>query len=369
MIRLGLIGCGGMGGGFIHRLSELGDRLCVSALVDIDIDRANEVAKEAPGARVAADYRDVMDDVDAVIIALPHHLHHGVTLDILKADKHVLLEKPMANTEQQCLDLIAADRSPDPVLTIGYVMRYDPLWTEMGRLIREQVYGEVFHLSIWTEQLTHPPENSWHNKIATLGGGQLFSHGCHYIDLMLHWMGRPVEGMHIGTNFGTPWMEREGTSDVVIKFENGALGYHMGTWGARGSRLGYSVHAHTEQGMLELNHKQGRIYLHRFEHGDGDLPGLAASVPPGAALDSPDCATIFSIDQTAKATNAEVAAFLDCIEQKRKPETDARTALQSLRVIWRLYEAEDACRIADLRGLGLDRPDEQRHGERKRSLC
>src|SRR5690606_29723663 len=106
-------------------------------------------------------------------------------------------------------------------------------------------YGECFHMSMWTEQWTRfPGDDHWGHKIATLGGGQLFSHGCHYVDLLLWFLGEPVHGTHTGTNFGTPWMEREGTSDVSIKFASGAVGYHMGTWGARGSKLHYCFQAH-----------------------------------------------------------------------------------------------------------------------------
>jgi hypothetical protein len=55
-----------------------------------------------------------------------------------------------------------------------------------------------------------------------------------------------------------------------------------------------------------------------------------------------------------KPAAAEIGAFLDCIEQRHSPITDPRTALQSLRVVWRLYDAEDRHVVADLRGLGLD---------------
>ena len=48
------------------------------------------------------------------------------------------------------------------------------------------------------------------------------------------------------------WMEKEGTSNVTMRFESGALGYHFGTWGARGTRLSYSFHAHCTEGMLEF---------------------------------------------------------------------------------------------------------------------
>ena len=48
--------------------------------------------------------------------------------------------------------------------------------------------------------------------------------------LLLWFLGRPVKGIHLGTNYGTPWMEMEGTSNVAIEFEGGPIGYHFGTW-------------------------------------------------------------------------------------------------------------------------------------------
>ncbi len=354
MIKFGLIGCGGMAGTFLRSLHELEGRMRTTALVDIELERAQKAAEYAPGARAERDYHRIFDEVDAVLIALPHDLHHPVAMDCLKAGKHVLLEKPLALTERECLELIRTAESAQKVLSVGYIMRYDPLWGRMGEYLRQQTFGPAFQVSIWTEQYTDTRRGAWIGQKQRLGGGQLFSHGCHYIDLLLHWMGRPVEGTHLGTNFGTPWMEMEGTSNVAIKFESGALGYHFGTWGAHGSRLRYAVHAHTPQGMLELNHAEGTITLHHDKSG-GDLPALQAALAAGAKVESPTQTVLFRREGAArKPAAAEIGAFLDCIEQRHSPITDPRTALQSLRVIWRLYDAEQRHVVADLRGLGLD---------------
>lgn len=169
-------------------------------------------------------------------------------------------------------------------------------------------------------------------RAKTVGGGQLLSHGCHYVDLMLWMLGEPLTGTHTGTNFGTPWMEKEGTSDVSIKFESGAVGYHGGTWGARGSRLYWSFHAHTENGMIEADYGRGQLWLHRW----GAQPELLLECEP-----------------KCKYMENEMAHFLDCIETGAVPLTDGADSLNGLRAIWRLYEAEEAGRVADLRGLGL----------------
>jgi predicted dehydrogenase len=351
MIRMGMIGCGSMARSHISSLAPLQDRMQFTAFADIDLAKARATAEAAPGAVAAADYHDILDQVDALVIAVPHDLHYAIGVDCLKAGKHLLMEKPLALTEAECRDLIARDRSPDPVLMLGYVMRHNPLWTAFGDAIRNRTYGDIFHVSVWTEQYTDTSRGAWLGQAKRLGGGQLFSHGCHYIDLLLHWMGEPVCGTHVGTNLGTPWMEKEGTSNVSLKFKSGATAYHFGTWGARGSRLRYSCHAHGTQGMLELDHAAGTITLHRDKSG-GDLPALDSLAAAGEKADSPSRVVVYrQPEKKGKAVVEQMQAFLDCIEQKKRPEIGAASSLRSLQVIWRLYEAEESGRVADLRGI------------------
>ncbi len=344
MIRLGLIGCGGMGAVHRRALEALSDRARVTATVDIDASRARSAAATLGAERWTTDYREALDDMDAALVALPHHLHHPVGMDLLAAGKHLLLEKPLAIDEAQCLDLIDAARAANRTLMVAYCMRYHPLLEEMEAILRSQRYGPCFQLSIWTEQHTQRRPGSWIHRAATLGGGQLFSHGCHYIDILLAWMGRPVSGVHVGTNTGTPWMEAEGTSNVSLTFASGALGYHFGTWGARGTRLQYAFHAHCTEAMVEAQVTRGRLLVHRgaLEEEKG-REQLLLETPPG------------------KHVERELAHFVHCVESGERPLTDGARSLQSLRVIWRLYEAEKQGFVADLRGLGMeDAPMDER---------
>jgi len=332
-IRLGVIGCGTMGRTHLSALAALRDRAPVVAVADPDGDRARRAARDAGAELAVTDWRQMLDAVDAVVVAVPHHLHHEIGLACLDAGKHVLMEKPLANTEAQCLDLICAARRADRVLMVAYCMRFDPLVRKFKEVLHAGTYGDVFQVSIWTEQYTDLSRGAWMASAAQLGGGQLFAHGCHYIDLLLWFLGRPVRGTHVGTRHGTPWMEAEGTSNVAIEFAGGPLAYHFGTWGARGTRLGYSFHAHCTEGMLELDYSVGRLLAH---------------TPAGEDL-------LVEAD-VGKAAAAETAHFLDCIENGSPPLTDGPGSLQGLRVIWRLYDAERRGVVADLRGLGLDEP-------------
>lgn len=341
-VRVGIIGCGGMARAHVNRFEKTTEQMSIAALVDIELEKASAVAALLPyPVKVSRDYRDILPDVDAVLIVLPHHLHHSVTIECLNAGKHVLVEKPLANSEQECLEMIEAAERNQRVLMVAYSMRFHPLLLKFKQLLDEKTYGEVFQLSIWTEQYTCYPEGHWICDQQLLGGGQLFSHGCHYIDLMLWMLGRPRKGAHFGTNKGTPWMEREGTSSVILEFESGAIGYHGATWGARGTRLRYSFHAHCTGGMIEADIFGGKLMVHH-----------------GADIHQPDQTTSQKTDVLlevahAKPTAEEMAEFIRCIQTGDQPLTDAVSSLEGLRVIWELYRAEESHSLAELGHLGL----------------
>ena len=336
--KLILIGCGGMAKNHVSRFENLEDRLEVVAVVDIDTAKAQAVSDLLPNhPPVFADYREALPLGDLVLQCLLHHLHAECTIACLDAGKHVLAEKPLANSKAECLAMMEAAKRNNRVLMTAYCMRFHPILREMRRLIKEKVYGECFQLSIWTEQLTIREDAAWLHDRKLLGGGQLFSHGCHYIDLMLWMMGKPVRGTHIGTNFCTPWMDREGTSNVCLEFENGALGYHFGTWGAKGTRMGYSFQAHCEKGLIDFKLQENKLLLR----------GNISEHIPGTPEDCKEYVLLDLGERTGKPTVEEMRHFLDCVETGKTPETSPEESIAGLEVIWELYQAEDEHRLAD----------------------
>ncbi|MDF2719975.1 MAG: putative dehydrogenase [Paenibacillus sp.] len=327
-IRLGVVGCGNIAGSHFGGVTELSDLMEVTAVCDIILERAEQAAARFGIRTAVADYEQLVDEVDAVLISLPHDLHFTAGMYFLQAGKHVLMEKPLCNTEEECMQLIETAERNDRVLMTAYPVRYWPAIVKIKEWIDNKTYGEPFQLSIWTEQYTKYPEGHWGLSAKRLGGGQFFSHGCHYVDLMM--------------NVGTPWMEREGTSNVVIEFASGAMGYHMGTWGARGTRLGWSLHIHCTHGMIEYKRSEGKVYLHH------------SIKEEKSNLDTDSKITVLYEDSgSGKLTQHETRHFLECIANNKRPMTDGPSSLQGLRVIWRLYEAEKNHMEADLRGLGL----------------
>jgi predicted dehydrogenase len=297
------------------------------------------VAEVLGNPYICTDYRELVDKVDAVLIALPHDLHYECGMFFAHHNKHILMEKPLCNTEEECLKLIETCEKQDVTLMCAYPVRYWPGIVKLKELLDSGEYGKVFMMSVWTEQLTYRDWDHWLTT-ARLGGGQLFSHGCHYIDLLLWFLGQPISGTHTGTNVGTEWMMREGTSAVTMKFANGAVAYHGATWGARGTRLGYDFQVQTEKGLLDYDHIAGTItYYSRSEvHKPGEKSKHTVEV-------------LWDQGDAQKATQHEINHFVDCVLTGAKPLTDGESALRSLRVIWKLYDAEKFGIVADLRDI------------------
>ena len=344
-IRLGVIGCGGIvSGAHITAINAEKDRVQVTATCDIVLERAQHAAEIWGATKVTTDWTEVVDDVDAVLIALPHDLHYPCGKFFLEHGKDVLMEKPLANTEEEYLDLIETQKRTGRLLMTAFPLRYSPEFNFIKKLLDEKTYGDVFQVSLWTEQNTHPPKGTWSRSAKSLGGGQFYSHGCHYVDLMLWMLGKPKRGVHIGNNLGTPWMAKEGTSNVIIEFESGVLAYHFGTWGAAGTRLGYSFHFHCTKGMIEYNRFEGKIYAHT---------NIADHIPGNHGANE-TCEVIYESNRSGKSTVFEMTYFLDCLLEGKKTLTPPEEALQGARLMWKLYEGERDNEIVDLTGLSLE---------------
>ena len=342
-LKLGLIGCGSMMKAHAAGIQLL-DNVEITAVCDTVIENAKDVASVLNNPYVTSDYKTMVDYVDAVLVVLPHHLHFSCGMFFARNKKHILMEKPLCNTEEECVRLIEACEENNVVLMYAYPVRYWRGVVKLKEMIDSGDWGKIMQMSIWVEQMTTCTDQDWLGT-GCLGGGQLFSHGCHYIDILMWFCGAPVTGAHFGTNVGTPWMLKEGTSAVTMSFENGAIGYHGATWGARGTRMGVDFQIMTEKALLEYDHYLGevRVYDKIKEHNPGSLDD-----------GSGDYKVVWKREENVgKETQYEVSHFADCVLNGKQPLTDGRSALQGLRVIWKLYDAEKQETVANLRGLGL----------------
>lgn len=323
-IRVGVVGLG-MGRAHALAYHRARPRCELVWVADLDASRAEAVAKET-GARPLGDWQVGLDDVDAVSLCTPHHLHAPQAIAALEAGRHVLVEKPMALTESECRSMIAAARANDRRLMVAYVVRFNPAVSWLKRALDEKRFGEVFNVEAWTEAYLPPQPNTWFARRAQLGGGVLFSHGCHYIDIITWLLGQPESVCYLGTRLGTAWMEGEGTAQSLMRFANGAVAHYACSWGTRHTLLGNRLHVHTTEGLLVLDY--GRQTVELVDGRGRQMVFQTVPDPERPHAHDP--------------VDLEVHHFLDCIETGQEPQTGGEEALKSLRVIWAMYAQEAA---------------------------
>jgi predicted dehydrogenase len=141
-IRVGVIGCG-EAAQILHlpTLAQLSDRFEVTALCDVSAAVLDGVGELWGIGRRVSDYRELLDDVDAVVIANPDPYHADATLTAVAAGKDVLCEKPMCLGPRECDEIVAAAEREGRIVQVGYMRRHPPAVKDAKRLLSE--IGEV----------------------------------------------------------------------------------------------------------------------------------------------------------------------------------------------------------------------------------
>jgi len=143
-LRLGLIGPGSRGRFLLSFLVQ-NPKCDVVAFADIYQPSLDEALKMVPTAKAYHDYRRLLDDpsVEAVVIATPLNTHYQIALDAFDAGKHVFLEKALAYTMEQTLQLYQRHRQTGLIFFSGQQRLFDPRYIKVMEMIRMGIFGEI----------------------------------------------------------------------------------------------------------------------------------------------------------------------------------------------------------------------------------
>src|SRR5437870_681816 len=142
MLRIGLIGCGAAGK-LCHLPAILESRTVrLAAVVDGDIERARAAAQHTSAAACKS-IAEAIPNIDAAVVALPNSLHASASIELLKAGRHVLVEKPMAITTEQCQAMVQAANEGGATLAVGHMRRFQPSIQFAQSVIQRGWLGEV----------------------------------------------------------------------------------------------------------------------------------------------------------------------------------------------------------------------------------
>lgn len=351
-INFAVIGCNGMG--FMNARSMLkapGTR-CI-ALCDVDqgvLEKRTQGLTELTGhpPRTYADYRELLDDqdVDAVIIGTPDHWHCLQMVDACDAGKDVYVEKPLANSIEECRRMVAAQEYHDRVVQVGQWQRSGPHWSEAMDLVHSGELGALRTVKVWAylnwsrtiqprpdeqvpagvddEMWLGPAparpfnQNRFHFNFRWFwdyAGGLMTDWGVHLIDIALWGTGAkyPNRIMSIGGKFADPGsaMETPDTQQAIYEYDDFTMTWeHAVGIGLGPFQRGHGVAFVGNNGTLVVDREGWELFPESESTRNGPPRYRMAARPPRRAR--PD----------ARGLDQHTANFIDCMRTRSTPNCD-----------------------------------------------
>jgi len=205
MLQAGVVGVGGIGRNHARIYAEL-EGVHLAAVYDSDSDRAEEIAS-LYGCVPAESLEQFIGMVDLATVAAPTAFHRELGMALLRAGKHVLVEKPIAETVEDAAELVAAARECQRVLQVGHIERYNPVLRELESSLTRPRFIESHRLSPFPGR--------------SIDIGVVLDLMIHDLEIILHLVKSPVDKIDA---VGVPVLtRREDIANARLRFANGCV--------------------------------------------------------------------------------------------------------------------------------------------------
>lgn len=300
VIRAGIAGLGMAGAGIVSQLARVPGVELVAA-ADMR-ENALGAFREQYGGRTSQRFEDLCrdPDIDAVWVATPSHLHCEHVVALAEAGKHIVVEKPMAISLDECRRMVEAAEKNGVALVAGGARSFDPAFAEMRRIIRSGRLGRLGALTTWafTGWMTRAREP--HELDPMKDGGCLFNQGPHPVDVLRMLGGgmvRSVRGSMVDLNL--PGRPGAGYFTALLQFEDGTpaslvyngyghvQGWELVPWGETPQRLATADSARAYRRSLRAGEADEYAARERLRFGGAPASAGARDgnwVPPDAGL-------------------------------------------------------------------------------------
>ena len=270
-LKIGIVGCGGIGGVHLKSWAQV-EGARITAACDADPARA-----EATGASAYTDFDAMLEaeELDAVDICTPPHLHAPVALAALRRGLPVLCEKPLARTPGEAVEIVEAAEASGTLLMTAFCHRFHPPVEFVRGLIDRGELGRVLMFRNRFGTRFAGVEQRWFSNLEIAGGGALMDTSVHSVDLFRHLVGevRAVSGAV--ETFNPEVRGLEDSAAMLLKTEDGALGVIEASWMTPWSAN--VVELYGERGAAVIDYDTGAT-RYRLE---GDDAWRTAEVEPG----------------------------------------------------------------------------------------
>ncbi len=192
--KVGIIGCGTIANNAHIPSYMKNDDVEIKYFCDIILDRAEKAVKDYGCGTAVEDYHVVLNDpeIEAVSVCTPNNVHSVISIDALRAGKHVLCEKPAARVYSEALEMQKVAHETGKLLNIGVVNRFNTSVNMIKDMIQNGDLGDVYHVYVsFRSHRSIPGLGGAFTTKAISGGGVLIDWGVHYLDIVMYCLGDP----------------------------------------------------------------------------------------------------------------------------------------------------------------------------------
>jgi predicted dehydrogenase len=220
-VRVGMLGYGAIGVEHATAITAI-DGLQLAAVCDRDPDRLARAGSAWPGIRLLGDADAFAsdDDIDLAVVSVPPHRHAETSAAMLRAGKHVVVEKPFVLSVAEADMVVSAAAAAGRSLTVYQNRRWDPDFRAVRGCVDSGRVGDVFHVETFVGAFAHPCRY-WHSH-EPISGGVAYDWGSHYVDWILQLIDAPVATV-TGASHKRVWHDvtNADMARVSIRFEDG----------------------------------------------------------------------------------------------------------------------------------------------------
>ncbi|WP_345763989.1 Gfo/Idh/MocA family protein [Diaminobutyricibacter sp. McL0608] len=349
ILSVAIVGCGIIGLNHARAIARH-PRLTITALVDAVPEAATALADQvasALGVARPAEYETLADalastTIDLVVVCTPSGLHVRLAEEALAAGKHVVIEKPLDVSMPRAREIAdLADEAAARGLVVSVISqhRFDPSSVAVARAVHDGRFGRVtsgIASVAWWRSQDYYDSGQWRGTWELDGGGAVMNQGVHTVDLLVWFLGRPVDVYAHTALLAHDRVEVEDVAVATMRFESGALGVIHATTAAYPG-LSVRVQVHGDRGSAIIDDDQLE-YFYAAPEGAFDPSGSSARnqaadlVPAGEVRGGDRGPDVFIAGHLRQYEDV-----VDAITDGREPGVRVEDALLSLAVVRAVY--------------------------------
>ena len=327
-----MVGLGYWGPNLARNLAALPDAK-LHTLCDARPERLGQFGKQYPGTKLRSDYAEVLGDleVDAIVVATPVHTHFDLAAAALRAGKHIMVEKPLAQTSGQCQELIALAEARGLTLMVGHVFLYSAAVQRVKDYITSGELGEIYY--VYSQRLNL--------GIVRQDVNALWNFAPHDLSILCHWLDAAPE-----------WITANGFSYLQPDIED-VVFMTMGFPGGVGANVHISwLDPHKIRRMTVVGSEKMVVY----DDVNADAPimifdkGVMKKLNERPSLGQFDSFGEFQLltragdvlipkVDSSEPLKVECQHFVDCIRARKRPLTDGYHGLRIVEALEKAHES------------------------------